>query len=331
MTEKMRNAMKHYYPAYYESFLCIAADCPDSCCRGWDVVIDSDTERFYRSVNGDLGKQLREAIISDSDGDRIFRLADNKNCPFWGEDKLCDIYRKLGEEHLCETCAKFPRLTMEYEDMTEHTLALACPEAARLILSTDNAYSAFTQTDASGCEDCDTDVTRLLLVSRQRCADLLAADKALADRLRDCLSYAEAVQARLYPRKESSEVPGLREDLPALFDQLEYIDDRDRDKIVRAAHKADFSSQEAELTRLALYDLFRYWLKSVDTLDVISPVAFMIVSAVIVSNLSRENHLALYEAAQMYSKEIEQSDENIERLFDIFSFGPLSDINNLMK
>ena len=71
--------MKHYYPKYYESFHCIAADCPDSCCRGWDVVIDSDAEDFYRTVKGDFGERLRNAIVTDSDGDRVFSLLTIKN------------------------------------------------------------------------------------------------------------------------------------------------------------------------------------------------------------------------------------------------------------
>ena len=116
--------MKHVYPTYYQAFRCIAADCPDSCCQGWDVVIDSDTETFYNSVQGKFGEKLRGAIYTDQDGDRVFRLADEKKCPFWGEDRLCDIYRELGEEHLCLTCAQFPRLKMDYTVFCEHTLAL---------------------------------------------------------------------------------------------------------------------------------------------------------------------------------------------------------------
>ena len=323
--------MKHYYPAYYESFHCIAADCPDSCCQGWDVVIDSDTESFYRTVKGDFGDRLRRAIVTDSDGDRVFRLADNKKCPFWGEDKLCDIYKELGEAHLCATCAQFPRLRMEYEDFTEHSLALACPEAARLILNTDNAYSSFTHTDAEGCADYDANVMRLLLESRLRCAELLTADKPLADRLCECLIDAEAVQARLYPSEKSPDTPYRQDALAELFDQLEYIDDRNREKIVRASHSADFSAQETELTRLALYDLYRYRLNSVGTLDVLSSTKFMIASVIVISNLSRDNHLALCEAAQLYSKEIEQSYENMERIFDALAYDPLLSSDHLIR
>ena len=35
--------MKLYYPSYYKDFSCIAGECPDSCRRKWEIVIDGDT------------------------------------------------------------------------------------------------------------------------------------------------------------------------------------------------------------------------------------------------------------------------------------------------
>lgn len=323
--------MKHYYPAYYKAFRCIAADCPDSCCQGWDVVIDSDAESYYRTVDGDLGDKLRGAIYTDSDGDRVFRLEAKKKCPFWGEDKLCDIYRTLGEEHLCATCAQFPRLRMEYADFCEHSLALACPEAARLILTVDKSYSAFTQEAAAGCEDYDADRMHVLLKSRRECAEKILAEIPLAERLHNCLTIASQVQERLSPTESACDVSYAPDALAGWFAKLEYIDDRSGKMIVQACHAADLSKQESELTRLALYYLYRYWLNAVDTYDVLAPTAHMIVSIAIISNLSRENRLALAEAAQLYSKEVEQSYENMERLFDAYAFDPCFHPENILK
>ena len=128
--------MEKFYPNYYKKFKCIANLCPDSCCQGWDIVVDKKSESFYNSVSGSFGDKLREVTFTDEDGDRIF-AREGKNCPFWNKDELCDIYINLGEEHLCETCGKFPRITMDYTSFTEYTLSLACPEAARLILGED--------------------------------------------------------------------------------------------------------------------------------------------------------------------------------------------------
>lgn len=310
--------MKHYYPTYYERFQCIAAECPDSCCQGWDVVIDSDTEQFYKSEKGDFGEQIRKAIYTDSDGDRVFSLAEGKRCPFWGEDKLCEIYKSLGEEHLCVTCAQFPRLWMEFYDFCEHSLALACPEAARLILMTDDAYASFSQRTAAGCGDYAAETMKLLLHSRLKCAELLRAQKPLDERLKNCLVYAEEVQDQLCPLSGSEESPYSTDTIAKLFSELEYIDDANRGKMVQACHTADFSGQERELSRLALYYLYRYYLKAVDSLNVITPIRLMIISIAVISNLSRGNRLTLAEAAQLYSKEIEQSYENMERITEAF-------------
>ncbi|MBQ9680190.1 MAG: flagellin lysine-N-methylase [Ruminococcus sp.] len=323
--------MKHYYPTYYQDFFCIAADCPDSCCQGWDVVIDSDTERFYNTVKGEFGEKLRNAIYTDSDGDRIFRLADQKQCPFWGADRLCDIYRELTEEHLCTTCKQFPRLSMEYAEFTEHSLALACPEAARLILLTDNAYASFTQETSARCEDYDAQDMEMLLQARRKCAEILTSQKPLSERLREFLAYGKEVQNRLQPYEEPNQ-PFENSALSALFGELEYIDNNNRIIIQKACeHAADFDGQEPALTRLALYYLYRYILNAVGSLDVLAPIKHMAVSAVVISNLARDLDLSLTKAAQLYSKETEQSYENMERLYDAFGYDPAFSTENIIN
>ena len=312
--------MKHYYPAYYAPFRCIAAACPDSCCQGWDVVVDSDTEAFYQIVQGKFGNRLRQAIYTDSDGDRVFRLAGQKKCPFWGEDKLCDIYRKLGEEHLCATCAQFPRLTMEYADFCEHSLALACPEAARLIVGTDNAYDGFVHTDAKGCEAYSAELMQTLLHMRSQTALLLTADKPLSERLKDALCYNRKAQDGISPYDEGASTPDCAAALSELFGELEYIDDNNRRVIIQACGDAGLSDNETQLTRLALYCLFRYYLNAVDTLDVLTPIKHTVISVILISNLAQT--FPIEKAAQLYSKETEQSYENMERLFDAFAYDP---------
>ena len=47
--------MQEIYPSFYHEFKCIANLCEDSCCKDWDIDIDSDTEEFYKTVQGPLG------------------------------------------------------------------------------------------------------------------------------------------------------------------------------------------------------------------------------------------------------------------------------------
>ncbi len=109
--------------------------CPDSCCVGWEVVVDDDAAAFLPPSARPLGgAPLREAMTIDADGDRIFTMADG-HCPFWTHEHLCRLELELGPEAPCATCRKFPRLTQDYGVFTEYGLTLACPEAARQILT----------------------------------------------------------------------------------------------------------------------------------------------------------------------------------------------------
>lgn len=118
--------MLQIYPPFYKRFRCMASACPDSCCVGWEVVVDDDAAAFYRRLPGPLGSALREAMTIDADGDRIFTMADG-HCPFWTHEHLCRLELELGPEAPCATCRKFPRLTQDYGVFTEYGLTLAWP------------------------------------------------------------------------------------------------------------------------------------------------------------------------------------------------------------
>lgn len=122
-------------PYYYKEFKCIAGKCPDTCCAGWEIIIDEDTLGKYKSlINTPFGKELNSKITNyEDDGEPGFILNGN-DCPFLNKNKLCDIYTNIGEDNLCYTCKTFPRVIEEYDNEREISISLSCPEAARLIL-----------------------------------------------------------------------------------------------------------------------------------------------------------------------------------------------------
>ena len=126
-------------PYYFDSFRCIAGDCPDSCCKEWDVQVDALSAAYYRSLPGALGDDLRR-LLKDEDEETVMTIVDGR-CPRWRQDGLCRIQAELGEKALCKTCREFPRLTHDYGDFMERGLELSCPEAARMILSAPAAES----------------------------------------------------------------------------------------------------------------------------------------------------------------------------------------------
>lgn len=124
-----------HYPPHYKQFQCIAGKCPDSCCIGWDVVVDPASAAAYEKESAPIGEHIRSVLRKDEDGDFVFSKKANGNCPFLNRQNLCEIQCHLGEEALCDTCRCFPRITQEYEGLIEHDLSITCPEAARMLFS----------------------------------------------------------------------------------------------------------------------------------------------------------------------------------------------------
>lgn len=124
--------MRYTVPHYFTGFRCIAGQCPDTCCAGWQIVIDPQSLRKYRKVKGGFRNRLLNAV--DWRGS-VFRQC-NGRCEFLNEENLCDLYTELGEKGLCRTCRLYPRHIEEFENLREVSLSLSCPAAAELILGT---------------------------------------------------------------------------------------------------------------------------------------------------------------------------------------------------
>lgn len=135
--------MKIKTPHYYENFKCIASECSDSCCAGWEVDLDDEAFERYAAVTGSFGDRLRREMSEV--GERHFTIHD-KRCPFLNRENLCDIYTEMGEDALCETCTNFPRCYEEYGSTREMALSMACPEVVRLMIESD-AHLHFHVTD----------------------------------------------------------------------------------------------------------------------------------------------------------------------------------------
>lgn len=127
--------MKIRTPYYYKQFKCVAGDCTDTCCAGWDVDVDEESYRFYKSVKGEFGKRLKSVMVPEKEGGCTFTLTEDKRCPFLNDKNLCDLYTELGEEHLCETCDEFPRFINEYGGVKEIGIAPSCITAGEIMFA----------------------------------------------------------------------------------------------------------------------------------------------------------------------------------------------------
>lgn len=122
--------MQYTRPDYYEQFSCVGGACPDTCCAGWQIVIDPDSLKRYKNIPGPFGNRLRNEIDWKNG---VFKQYKG-DCCFLNEEKLCDIYGEIGEEQLCKTCGSYPRYIEEFEGVREQFLCMSCPVVAEMLL-----------------------------------------------------------------------------------------------------------------------------------------------------------------------------------------------------
>lgn len=124
--------MLYSIPDYYHEFRCIADKCDDTCCAGWQIVVDRNSLRKYRAVKGSFRKRIWKSV--DWRGE-TFRQDKEKRCFFLNDKNFCDMYTALGADSLCRTCRLYPRHVEEFEGVREITLSLSCPEVARILMN----------------------------------------------------------------------------------------------------------------------------------------------------------------------------------------------------
>lgn len=162
--------MKIRVPKYLNKFKCIADKCEDTCCAGWEIVIDEETYDYYQNLSGSFGERLRSEMVNDGE-DNIFVLK-NGNCAFLNENKLCDIYNELGEDSLCYTCKKYPRYMEEFGNLREIGISLSCPEAARIMLGDSNKVE-FELSENDEIIASYNDIDAMLFIELMQCRNII--------------------------------------------------------------------------------------------------------------------------------------------------------------
>ena len=128
--------MPRVYPDFYPRFRCRAEGCRHSCCRGWEIDVDTESAAYYRALPGPLGDALRAALTEDDEGFH-FSLDEEARCPFLRRDGLCRLICELGEDALCDICALHPRFFGDCGAYELAGLGLSCEAATALLLESD--------------------------------------------------------------------------------------------------------------------------------------------------------------------------------------------------
>lgn len=120
-------------PEYMADFSCVAENCNDTCCAGWDVNIDEITFNKYENGSDELKTLVKDKYIKNDTLDDSFNygfmvLKPQNKCPFLNENMLCDIHGSCGEDNLSITCKRYPRVFNIIDDIYEKSGLPSCEE-----------------------------------------------------------------------------------------------------------------------------------------------------------------------------------------------------------
>lgn len=326
--------MQVWTPEYYHQFQCIAAACPDSCCKEWEVDVDDTAASFYRNLEGPLGDHLRQVLKDTEDG--TVMTIENGRCPMWREDGLCRIQAELGHDALCQVCQTFPRLQHDYGNFVEYGLELSCPEAARLILTRSHKMRV-EDVPGGDAPEYDEEAMAILLDSRKTVMAFLDDTDLPANQvLAVLLLYAHEVQGWIDGGEpavlDAKEQLALAGSYAAQGDWCQFLDFFLDLEILtplwrsRLTHPEDDFHWHKGYLALAQYFVGRYWLQAVADYDLIGRVKFLISACLLICRLGGD----FTETAQLYSKEIENNPDNLDTIWDgAYTSPALTDIQLL--
>ena len=298
--------MKLFAPEYYKDFVCIADRCRHSCCVGWEIDIDGATAKKYASLGGSYALEIRKSI--DNGGDvPHFKLAERERCPHLNCEGLCRIIIEYGEGLLCDICREHPRFYNYTERGAEVGLGMACEEACRIILTSDNYKNIVAIGELDGEAEGDFDV----LSHRERIYSVLSDESIeYTERLRRiCEEYALS--------------PALLSDgeCRALLDSLEYLDEAHRELFCCYSSNTETPKEHEKMLERALaYFIYRHLSPSRDESELREALAFCLFCERLIASLLRSGKGDASELARIVSEEIEYSEENTERIKFEYSF-----------
>ncbi len=288
-------------PRYYVSFRCIADRCRHSCCVGWEIDVDAQTLARYRALPGEIGENVRKSIEM-SEGGAHFRLDAEERCPHLDARGLCRIITALGEGYLCEICREHPRFYHEIGGVWECGLGLACEEAARIVLDSED-YDEFAWIGEGEEEITPKTVGEFSAFARRAALYAALRDAAVPFALR--LAEIECAYGL-----------GVMPALAALFEDLEYLNERNRARFSRAVD-VEFAPEGALATaceRFFAYLVFRHASPAQSEREFACAVSLAACLTHLLYGLTSAGEESVVMCARVISEELEYSEENTAAL-----------------
>ena len=309
--------MKICRPAQDIVFRCLADQCPDTCCAGWEIPVDEESAARWQQ----LPPEWREKMAASTEwvnGERQLKRQ-NGRCVLLNEHNLCDLYGGCGVDALCRTCFLHPRFVAEYGGLREVMPGLSCPAWTALYLMSDEPVRFVTEEtdELPGCNDIDGLLFYRLKKARER-AFAIVQDRGipLGERLDALLALAEETDGVT----ERGAVP--QSVWPAYthkLRKLEILTPRWRQLLTQSHPAVHQPWRDIVCEQLLVYYIFRFWLKGVYTGKVLPWAKLAVWSCVTVSALAAdcEKREEFCEVIRLYSKEIEHDAENVDALYRV--------------
>lgn len=298
--------MKIVKPTFYKNFKCIAGDCPDSCCQGWEVDADSDSLEYYKTLDNSLEikKRIDSVLSKDEFDNTIFTLAPKKRCPFLNDENLCDMHIAIGGEHTPYTCRTFPRFIYDFGGTREIGISFSCPVASDMMYNTESFdFETEVNSDLPTLNDIDAEKYFLLYKGRAE-AYKIAKDKnkSIRERLNDLLDLGVLLQEKLLPYDEGGDDIAFFD----VFKNPELINTEWKEKVENFSLKQVSDTQSNE--NILMYFLYKYLMQAVYDDDALSKIK-MAVIGVLINTYFGEDSWTIH----LWSKETEHSQYNMDR------------------
>lgn len=317
--------IKTFVPTYFDKFRCIAGECPDTCCAGWEADLDDDIIEKYKTVSGELGERIKNSLAKDETDCYIFALCDNGRCPFLNSCNLCDIQAAHGEEFLSKTCAMFPRFYDDFGKIREMGIGFGCPEAARIMLGDDEPFSLeFYEEITDETEDIDEDFLSEIIALRAEIFIILEdKDLSFRKKIEKIFDVVTEFQKEL---DGDGYVDGIQhrdfDDCIAVLENMEYIKPERMDFVSslkdKKLSKNTLNLYRSDFEKLMKYYIFRYFLSMGYDYDVVTPVKYGVFACIVISRIYAHFGTPDFETRvkimYSYSKEVEYSDVNMDLL-----------------
>lgn len=298
--------MKIVKPTFYKTFKCIAGDCPDSCCQGWEVDADRNSLEYYKTLDNSLEikKRIDSVLSKDEFDNTIFTLAPKKRCPFLNEENLCDMHIAIGGEHTPYTCRTFPRFIYDFGATREIGISFSCPVASDMMYNTESFdFETDINSDLPTLNDIDAEKYFLLYKGRAE-AYKIAKDKnkSIRKRLNDLLDLGVLLQEKLFPYDEGGDDIAFFD----VFKNPELINPEWKEKVENFSLKQVSETQSNE--NILMYFLYKYLMQAVYDDDALSKIK-MAVLGVLINTYFGEDSWTVH----LWSKETEHSQYNMDR------------------